>query len=115
VSKNRSNHHWTRLPADWGYPKFPLAQLVQAKTVLPDATRIQTGRISAIQYIKPDSFWVTQHGLKPGWHYYIEVDAEDPWYFSSPVLCIEESEISELNELTRNPCSPVGVLLLREG
>ena len=94
MSENRSNHHWVRIPDDWGYPKFLLAQQVQAKTVLSDATRIQTGKISGIEYIKPDSFWVTQNELKPGWYYHIEVDVEDPWYFSSPVLCVQESDIS---------------------
>ena len=24
MSKNRSNYHWVRIPADWVYPKFPL-------------------------------------------------------------------------------------------
>jgi hypothetical protein len=93
VSKNRSNHHWVRIPADWGYPKFPLDKRVQAKTVLPDATRIQTGKISGIEYIKADSLWVTLHGVKPGWYYSIEVDADDPWCAIDPVLCVEESDI----------------------
>ncbi len=103
VSKNHQNDHNISIPADWSFPKFHLATRVQTTTVLPDTTRTQTGRISAIQHIKPDSFWVTQHGLKPGWHYYIEVDTDDPCYFTSPVLCVEESEISELNELKKTP------------
>ncbi|MEW5860672.1 MAG: hypothetical protein AB1861_25405 [Cyanobacteriota bacterium] len=45
VSKNRHNDHFVSLPADWSLPKIHLAQLLQATTVLPDTTRIQTGEI----------------------------------------------------------------------
>ncbi|HEY9728681.1 MAG TPA: hypothetical protein V6D50_19710 [Chroococcales cyanobacterium] len=45
MSKNRKNHQWVRIPADWSYPKITLEKQVQAKTAFPDATRIQTGEI----------------------------------------------------------------------
>ena len=45
VSKNRHNHHFVSLPADWSLPKIHLTQSLQAKTVLPDTTHTQTGEI----------------------------------------------------------------------
>ncbi len=97
VSENPQNHHRISIPADWGIPKFHLAERVQAKVAFPGGTiRIQIGEISGIEYIKPDSFWVTRHGQKPGWHYFIHIETKDPWYFCSQVLCVEESDISEV-------------------
>lgn len=69
VSKNRQNHYSISIPADWGLPKFHLGQRIQTLTLLPNTTRIQTGEISGIEYIKSDSVWVTQHGMKPGSYY----------------------------------------------
>ncbi len=103
VSKNHQNHYGISIPADWANPKFHNGQHIQATTLLPDTTRIQTGEISDIEYIKPDSVWVIQHRLKPGWYYSIEVDTNDPWYALAPHVCVEESNISLINALTAAP------------
>ncbi len=100
MSKKRRNRQYVSIPADWDLPKFPLAKRVQARTVLPDATQIRIGEISGIEYIKADTLWATQQGIKPGWYYSITVDTDDPWYAHDPIICVEESEI---NELTANP------------
>jgi hypothetical protein len=103
VSKNHQNHYGISIPADWANPKFNLGQHIQALTILPDTTRIQTGEISGIEDIRPDSVWVAQHSMKPGWYYSIEVDANDPWYSLAPHVCVEESDISLIKELTQAP------------
>jgi hypothetical protein len=103
VSKNHPNNYSISIPADWSLPKFHLGQHIQATTVLPNATRIQTGEISGIEYIRPDSVWVAQHGLKPGWYYSIAVDANDPWYSLAPHVCVEESDICAINERIEAP------------
>lgn len=94
VSKNHQNNHNISIPADWGIPKFHLAQRVQIRTVLRNKTQIQTGEIRGIEYIKADSLLIAQHGIKPGWYYAIEIDPDDPSRAIDPVIHVEESEIS---------------------
>ncbi len=98
MSKNHQNHYGISIPADWANPKFHLGLHIQATTLLPDTTRIQTGEISGIEYIKADSLWVTQDKVKPGWYYSIELDLDDPSYCTSPVISLNESDISPLTE-----------------
>jgi hypothetical protein len=96
VSKIHPNTHYVSIPADWDLPKFHLGQRVRAKTVLPDTTRIQTGEISGLEYIKSDRPWVARNDIQPGWYYSIELDRDDPLYGIDPVLCLNESDIREL-------------------
>ena len=98
VSKNSQNHHDISIPVDWGLPKFHLGQRIETLTVFPDTILIQTGEISGIEYIKADRKWVTQDNVKPGWYYSIELDLDDPSYFTSPVISLNESDISPLTE-----------------
>ena len=98
VSKNSQNHQYISIPADWGLPKFHLDQRIETLTVFPDTILIQTGKISGIEYIKADSLWVTQDRVKPGWYYSIELDADDPCYSASPVISLNESDISSLTQ-----------------
>ena len=98
VSKNSNKYHYISIPADWGLPKFHLGQRIETLTVFPDTILIQTGEISGVEYIKADRKWVTQDEIKPGWYYSIELDADDPSYCTSPVISINESDISSLTE-----------------
>lgn len=103
VSKNSQTHHYISIPADWGLPKFNLGQRIETLTVFPDTILIQTGKISGIEYVKAESLWVIQERVRPGWYYSIELDADDPCYSASPVINVNESEISKINELTEAP------------
>jgi len=98
VSENRQNRQCLGVPTDWNVPKFSLGQRIRAKHAFLNTIRIQTGLITGIEYFSPDSYWVTQHNLKPGWRYSIQVDRDDPWYTTSPVLSIHESAISALTK-----------------
>jgi len=84
VSENRQNRQCVSIPADWSLPKFSLA------------TRIQTGEIVGLEYLKPDSDQVRWLRLKPGWSYIIKVDPLDPRYRESQTLYVDESNISDL-------------------
>jgi hypothetical protein len=96
VSKNRSNHHYVSLPADWNLPKFALAQRVQTSNPLSDTPYLQTGTILGIQYFNTDCFWVTHYAQRTGWHYAIQLDADDPLYRFNPVISVSELNINEL-------------------
>ncbi len=96
VSENRQNRQCVSIPADWSLPKFHLATQVQTTTVICNTTRIQTGEIVGIEYLKPDSNQVRWLRLKPGWSYIIKVDPDDPRYREEQTLYVEESNISEL-------------------
>jgi hypothetical protein len=96
VSENHPNHHNLCIPDSWDSPQFPLAARVRARIALPSATRTQTGEISGLEYLQADSFLVSDRGLQPGWHYFVQVDADDPWYSTSPVLCVAESDLSQV-------------------
>ncbi|WP_446334297.1 hypothetical protein [Coleofasciculus sp. G1-WW12-02] len=98
VSENRQNRQCLGVPTDWNVPKFSLGQRIRAKHAFLNTIRIQTGLITGIECFSPDSYWVTQHNLKPGWRYSIQVDRDDPWYTTSPVLFIHESAISALTK-----------------
>ncbi|HEY9739739.1 MAG TPA: hypothetical protein V6C90_04550 [Coleofasciculaceae cyanobacterium] len=46
---------------------------------------------------------MTQHRLKPGWYYSVEIDADDAWYALAPIVCVEESDIWLINSVTTAP------------
>jgi len=96
VSKNSQNRHGLSIPADWNLPKYSLGDQVQVTTQLPDITLIQTGLLVGVEYFSEDNLWVTDQGIAAGWHYYIQVDTNDPWHSKEPVLCVEESAINKL-------------------
>ena len=96
MSENRQNRQCVSIPADWSLPKFSLATRIQTTTVICNTTRIQTGEIVGIEYLKPDSDQVRWLRLKPGWSYIIKVDPDDPRYRESQTLYVEESNISDL-------------------
>ncbi|MGQ4649738.1 hypothetical protein [Lyngbya aestuarii] len=98
VSKNSQNRHCLSIPVDWDLPKFSLGEQVQVTTQLPDITLIQTGLLVGVEYFRADNLWVIE-GITAGWHYYIQVDANDPWHTKEPVLCVEESAINKLTTL----------------
>ena len=99
MSENRQNRQCVSIPADWSLPKFSLATRIQTTTVICNTTRIQTGEIVGMEYIKPDSDQVRWLRLKPGWSYIIKVDPLDPRYRESQTLYIDESNISELKAI----------------
>ena len=94
VSENSQNRQYVSIPDDWSLPKFHLATLVQTTTVICNTTRIQTGEIVGLEYLKPDSYQVRWQGIKAGWSYIIKVDPDDPWYREEQTLYVEESNIS---------------------
>ncbi len=93
VSENSQNRQYVSIPDDWSLPKFSLATLVQTTTVICNTTRIQTGEIVGLEYLKPDSYQVRWQGIKAGWSYIIKVDPDDPWYREEQTLYVEESNI----------------------
>ena len=94
VSENRQNRQYVSIPDDWSLPKFHLATQVQTTTVICNTTRIQTGEIVGLEYLKPDSYQVRWQGIKAGWSYIVKVDPDDPWYREEQTLYVEESNIS---------------------
>ena len=94
MSENSQNRQYVSIPDDWSLPKFHLATLVQTTTIICNTTRIQTGEIVGLEYLKPDSYQVRWQGIKPGWSYIIKVDPDDPWYREEQTLYVEESNIS---------------------
>jgi hypothetical protein len=99
VSENRQNRQCVSIPADWSLPKFSLATQVQTTTVICNTTRIQTGEIVGLEYLKPDSYQVRWQGIKPGWSYIIKVGPLDPRYRESQTLYVDESNISDLTKV----------------